>query len=539
MRLARIPALLCAAALVFAQSPAPREPASAAPPIRTGTRLVLVDVVVRNGDGPVTGLAPDDFTVLDEGKPQEIFSFDVTAARDAKPAALPPGAVSNRGGATAAYPANATVILLDRLNTAWQDQTFAKRKVLKFLRSMEPGTPIALYSLGRQLTVVQELTADPERLVRAANRLDEDGNLRDGLVALDAKPNDPDGALAPSILRDSVQEIENVEEQIRVAATARALRTIARHLEGLPGRKSLIWVSSAFELFLTHAPQAAGSKVEMQTDRTSFAKTIEGVTRLLNDANVAVYPVDARGLMGMGGTVDLSVSGKGPRITPLTETFLINSSQAPHFDTMNLVASLTGGKSFYNNNAVDDGVRRAMEDGEVTYTLGFSPPAASLDGEFHALKVNVARRGIDVRYRRGYYATLTPGPGAQTTLAELAGAPLDATGIGLEASAEPVPDRPGTYKVRLSVNVRDLHLENHEGAWTGSVYMGFASDERNAPGTAVPVAIRLTAEQLEAELRDGHPISFEADVPPGTGRIRLVVEDRSTGAAGTLRLPLQ
>ncbi|MGZ4790013.1 MAG: VWA domain-containing protein [Terriglobales bacterium] len=138
----------------------------------------------------------------------------------------------------------------------------------------------------------------------------------------------------------------------------------------VPGRKSLIWATSSFP---------------MLTRIRNASHDMEEAARALNDANVALYAVDARGLVG----------GFGP----------IWGITVPGLDTMNTLAGLTGGRAFYVDNGLDSLIEEAVEDSELIYTLGFYPSQESQDGDWHKLKVVVGRPGVSVRYREAYFAS--------------------------------------------------------------------------------------------------------------------------------------
>src|SRR5579862_7744453 len=110
------------------QSPPVQAPSDPnAPLFRVDTRLVQVDTIVRDKNGPVRGLTKDDFIVLDNGQPQPIAIFSVRKAGDAVRATpLPPGVVGNRPAYQGSEPVSATVILLDYLNTPVEAQAFAR-----------------------------------------------------------------------------------------------------------------------------------------------------------------------------------------------------------------------------------------------------------------------------------------------------------------------------------------------------------------------------------------------------------------------------
>src|ERR1700753_1180576 len=67
-------------------------PAAPAPVFKTGTTNILVDVVVTDDHGaPVDDLQQESFTILENGKPQQIVAFEphLPSRAPAHPAAAP------------------------------------------------------------------------------------------------------------------------------------------------------------------------------------------------------------------------------------------------------------------------------------------------------------------------------------------------------------------------------------------------------------------------------------------------------------------
>jgi VWFA-related protein len=240
-----LPIVLCAVAFAAQNQPV----------IRVNTRLVEVDVVVRNSRGPVAGLTQQDFTLLDQGKPQKISIFSAKSSSNTQPIpAPPPGLFVNRLpisplAESAAAPTGATVVLVDRLNTAFEFQPYMIRQLLQLLGGMKPGSPIALYTLGRDLNVVYDFTEDPDRLIQAAATLSK-----------------PHSALDPTSnqIKTALEEVLNLEQVDRPFVTADALKLIARHLSGVHGRKGLVWLSGSFPLV---NPRIIGQVVDAQSRR--------------------------------------------------------------------------------------------------------------------------------------------------------------------------------------------------------------------------------------------------------------------------------
>jgi VWFA-related protein len=499
------------------------------PVIRVNTRLVEVDVVVRNKDGVVPGLTKQDFTLLDKGKPQEIALFTFKAKDAARTATVPPppGVVSNRvmerageqaAERTAEAPVGATVILVDRLNTAFEFQPYLKQQMLDVLGTMQAGSPVALYTLGRDLSVVHDFTEDPGQLIRAA------AILKDKTPLKNQTGQNPADLRAARLLNISLDEVLNLEQVDRSLTTTQALERIAKHLSGVHGRKSLVWLSGSFPLVYPRILRGSPD-----------GERIEDATHASNAGNMAIYPVDVKGL---SAAIRFSRRASGP-IGP------------PGVDIMLALARDTGGRAFYNSNDIAGAIQQAMDDAEVTYTLGFYPSSSSLDGRFHPIQVKVAKvdlaKGAEVRYREGYVAEEASTPQRSErfsglSLDDLFDDALDANAVGLTAMAHPVPGKPGTFAINVSVSVADLHLEFTKDRWTGSFDLALQMPNSNPPkGKVHRFEIHATQDDLRELLSKGYLHQELIDVGPGGAEdetVRVVVQDRITGAAGSVRVPL-
>jgi VWFA-related protein len=132
-------------------------------PLRVTTRLVQISVIVDDKHGnPITGLAKEDFVLLDDKELQEIQFFAKQSNRPTNQslAPLPTDTFTNRIADNVGTPESVTVILLDALNTEFADQALARKQVLRFLQQIQPGDRVALYWLGNSLHVLHDFTAD-------------------------------------------------------------------------------------------------------------------------------------------------------------------------------------------------------------------------------------------------------------------------------------------------------------------------------------------------------------------------------------------
>lgn len=499
-----------------------------APIFRAGSRLVQVDVVAREKNAPATGLTKEDFTLLDNGKARQIALFSVTEASGSRApsAPVPAGAVSNRVNRSGVAPATATVLLIDRLNTPVNSQPYANRKVMEFLQAHGNSDRLGIYTLGNSVRVLQDLTDDPDRLNRAIHNL-KPQDVRH--MSPEAALGGGTDAVTDQMVARGLTELQDFIVRDKVQTTREALEAIARHLAKVPGRKNLIWVSGSFPLFIKRAHY-----------NIDFSQDVDEAARVLNDANIAVYAVDARGLMGMtantadqGSTADSvrnCATAKGPCILPGPQSNLPSG-----LDTMNFLSGLTGGRAFYNTNGIDDSIRAAIGDSEITYTLGFYPPPDALDDKFHKLAVKVARKGVEVRLRNGYLASQAGAQAAPATMQQLLSDSLDATAVGLTVEAQRAAA--GQYEMSATIDLHDIHLEKNRTKWRGSVDFAFVVEGTQA-GKAVTENIEIPEGELAHALESGMVVTDSVQAPARASQLRVAVQDRSTGAAGSVRMAL-
>src|SRR5208337_1700812 len=157
-----------------ARNHAQTAPADQGTVLKAQARAVVVDVVVtKSNNEQVPGLHKQDFTVLEDGKPQAIDFFEEHTAKSVPPGALPPLPAMPPDVYTNVPPAPESdavnVLLLDSLNTAKQDQSYVHKQILNFLKNMQPGIRVAIFTLGSKLRFVQGFTTDSSVLLAALN----------------------------------------------------------------------------------------------------------------------------------------------------------------------------------------------------------------------------------------------------------------------------------------------------------------------------------------------------------------------------------
>jgi VWFA-related protein len=533
---------------------APAQNSNDLPTLHITARLVEVNVIVNDKHGnPIAGLSRKDFTLLDNGKPQEITAFSTETNLPSIPSRAPlePGTFTNRPEELSNLPASVTVILLDALNTAASDQTLARKQLIRVLQEIQPQEYVAVYWLGNGLHIRHDFTTDSSALRRVVAAFDSKSSRDlDNSHLADPSLNTPNSSTPAGqdyerqAFRLAFDErVANQSTGNRVRATVAALIAIANHLGTRKGRKNLVWVSSSFPVSVGY------DKFDLNwTNDTGerFDAEILKAARALTDADIAVYPVDARGLVG--SSVSASDQDLDEHIGDPSDTdaHLPSRASPETFDTVRILAERTGGKAFYGTNDLAGAIRCALNDARANYTLGYVPAGIKWDGSFHQIRVAVAAPAADVRARSGYFALPeTPSSSSKNDhaiVAQLAASHLPATGIGLHVRVQTSKDaRRQTLAVEVKLNLREIQMQNNKGRWTGAVQSVFL--QLDNAGHTLQVEDRTFFPEFDAltyerVLRSGMSDTRQVRVVPKAAQLCIVVRDVANGNLGSIYLPL-
>lgn len=391
--------------------------------LKVKSRLVVVDVVARDSKGvPVTDLKQEDFTVMEDGKEQKVRIFSFQHPDDSV-ATAPPQAPANGMNVVDNLPhfnpgRALNVVLLDALNTSRLNQVSMRQAMIKFLETLPANEPIAVYLLSDRIRLLQDFTTDPAVLKDVVRSFK--GKSSPLLaVSADGSPIAPVlPGVAQSLPPQMAGQIRAFQDQmtadvtdLRVQTTLAALNSLSRTLSGYPGRKNLIWISETFPFDVMLTGAAGRSSLN---DR-SYSHEIARTGNLLSDSQVAIYPLDARGLAVSGiFNVANSADQYGNGLGSATLRGGMSSSMDREADdrmaahsTMNDLADRTGGRAFYNRNDLDGAVRDSITDGSTYYTLGYYPENKDWNGGFRNIQVKLKRGSAKLRYRIGYFAVDT------------------------------------------------------------------------------------------------------------------------------------
>ena len=519
--------------------------------IRTNSRLVMVDVVVTDKKGqPVTGLKPEDFAAEENGKKQKISVFVPPGATN-KTAATPPppGVLSNHAENIA--PAGVPTVLLLDANSQFKDQAYARSQMLKYvLEQGQSGRPMAVITLTDHLHVLQQFTSDPQILLQAIKNLRPEQPILQPGIPLPASEaaagggGGPGGTMAALIAnaQAAIAGFANIQVgyvlERRTVITIDAMRSLARMLGGLPGRKNVVWLTADFpfdlhpedrnmtdeELMASLPGQGRERSVDVNASGSQAAQARELHGQEIRDAEwqlasagIAVYPVDIRGIMTTG--IDAANTG-----------------------TMQEIAAETGGKAYTNQNEIKLGIALATSDEKASYSIGYYPDNKKWDGKYRNIKVKIAQSDTQIRYRKGYFA-IDPTQSKNHNFEQDVSAALDVNAPATQITfmAQSKPTDPGKMRVIFLVDAHTLTAEDSGGSKKFNVVLYASVYDQNGKnlGTrSTKVDRAFDAATCQQILEKGMLVPIDMDIPAGGKELRLAVLDNKTGLIGTVTGPL-
>lgn len=523
------------------------------PSFKSSSRIVLVDVVVKDKKGSfVRTLTETDFEVLEDGVPQRISSYNLNG-QPGRIETANPSEGQAAGVKEAPRQQPVSILLLDLLNTEPKDRPYARSATLRYIEKyLQPDQQVAVFVLADKLMLLQDFTGDAARLKKAIEQ--------DRSSAADPKIKDRDAddlerlaaMTQDGVLMRMVEVLRRFEANLvlekttnRVETTMQALRSITYAAGGKPGRKSLVWVSGAFPLTL----MSQLGPVARMKEANSFAGPMRETSNLLNSAQIAVYPVDVRGLLSLSLIpIEETHSGlwvRDQRRFQERTNRIPEEIQGPQ-DAMKELASMTGGVAFYNRNDLENAINQAIEDNSQSYTLAYYPTNRKYDGSFRKITVKSRVPGAQLRYRRGYFALdrtqTVKGAPAKDLLTALEHHVGPYTQLEIIARIEPeAPAADTKFLVRLFV--RGAGVEFWESDQRMRAALDFAAVALDQQGKVMGSALQqgealLTTAELEKASGSGLLYSLELSLPKGAFVVRAGVRDRSSGRIGSAELPL-
>lgn len=510
--------------------------------------LVEVRVVVRDAKGKAVGnLKPQDFQLLDNGKPQVIskFSVEQTGGKPtlrAENASQPSGENAAQPPAPVSVPDRYIAYVFDDIHLQFPDLAQARNAAARQLQSLQPTDRAAIYTTSGQTRL--DFTDDRSQLIATLNRIQPRSLTNTGLTPCpnisyylaDAIVNRNDTQALQIVTADAVNCGAVVASSVGVSASAQAqvygfarreltfgdqeirlslgvLQDVIRHLATMPGQRTVILVSPGFMNINELRMESQIAERALHSDIVINALDAQGLYTNMPDASEQRSP--------------------SPAIAPNMLLYRTAEQQANR-DVMADLADTTGGIFFHNNNDLEEGFHRLAGQPEFSYLLGFAPQNLKLDGNYHKLKVNLKPPAEGtIQARKGYYApkeAIDASAQARQAIEDAVFSQEDVREIPVELHTQFF--KPDENDAKLSVlvrmDVRHLHFRKADGRNNNDVTVVSALFDRNGnfiSGSQKVLQMHLKDETLEGRLNSGITLKSSFDVKPGSYIVRLVVRD--------------
>jgi VWFA-related protein len=515
------------------------------PTFSTTTSVVVVNVTVLDRNGkPVENLTKGDFQVFEDGKLQKLQAVDYqhlnggvlppvnrsspnqSSAEIAQPLAAPHAPAANP--ATQYQDKRLTVMLFDFSSMQPAEQIRAKDAAIKFLSSqMTASDTVSIMAFGSELQTLLDFTSDRDLLINTIERF-RIGEASENADVADAGADAQDQS-GQFVADETEFNIFNSDEKLA------ALEEAARKLGQYPEKKALIYISS-------------GIQKNGIDNQSQLRATVNAAVR----ANVAFYPIDARGLSALvpggdatqaGAAGNNLYSGAGQR--SLKENF--NNQQ----ETLATLALDTGGKALLDSNDLTQGLTQVQRDFSSYYILSYISSNTAQDGRYRRIQVKLAPRlsamlKPKLDYRQGYYAP--------TSFARMSGDDKEAALTQALLSENPVTDLPiavevdyfrlekDKYFAPISVKIPGSALTFHTKGSKQATELDFEAevlDARGRPAASVrdTIPLKVTQDIAGQVVQKSIQYSTGVTLTPGAYKLRLVARENGEGKTGTFETP--
>ncbi|MFZ3342743.1 MAG: VWA domain-containing protein [Terriglobales bacterium] len=506
------------------------------------SNLVLVNVTVRDKSGSfVRGLRPSDFTILEDGKPQKVVSFDVEnidAVANQNVAQALPGAPLSGSAAHAISPpvavanANATdqfkdrrlIVLFFDLSAMEPDEidraiTSAEHYVDT---QMAPADLVSIVSLGSSLVVNQDFTSDHDLLKKQLQAFGTGTGQGFEEGTTGTTEGTPDTG-QPFTADDTEYNIFNTDRRLE------ALRSVAEQLSHVQQKKSLIYFSSGMDR----------TGIENQSE---LRAAINAAVR----SNLAIYTMDLRGLQAIvaGGEAQ-NASMRGTSVYSGQSTINALNSNFTTQETLVTLASDTGGKAFLDSNDFTQIFKGVQQDTSTYYLLGYHSTNLARDGKYRRIVVKVKAAGTKIDYRRGYYAPAdfrhSTKDDKELELEEELASELPTTDLPLYLSAAYFRLEANKFYIPISLVVPGSQIpftRNSDRDKATLDVIGMVMDSERHPVTRIRDTVKL-AVNTSAEVRKKN-VQYDTGVslPPGKYYVKFVARENQTGRMGSFEADL-
>jgi VWFA-related protein len=547
--------------------------------VKIGVTLVQVDVTVTDKKGkPVTDLRPEDFEVLQNHRPQHITNFSYVTPAPAA-AASPEAVKANEKKAAAEPPAppphlkpenirRTIALVVDDLALSFESTASVRLALKKFVdEQMQPGDLVAILRTAAGMGALQQFTNDKRLLYAAIERVrwspshgsintfaPVEMNPMAGMAATNKLPvNDSAFDLRGAYDKPDlvVSQVDQFRQEVFTIGTLGALGFAVRGLRELPGRKSIVLFSDVLRIY------------NREQSITRVQDALENLIDLANRAAVSFYTVDARGLavLAMTAVDDLSGDLENPfsatqntnyaRFLATTETGLAERQREfrESQEGLRYLADRTGGVFVGNNNDLNRGIARALQDQTGYYLIGFVPEEATFKArngkrEFQQIDVRAKREGLRVHSRNGFYGITNEEdrPQSKSAVQQLLMAltsPFGLSDIRVKMTTQfwHDPKKGPFINALLHIDARDLVFEALANGWQRTSFevgaFTFGDNGRAVDQSVRSYMVSMNQADYKRTLERG--IFYRINLPikkPGAYQLRTAIRDSQSNKVG-------
>jgi VWFA-related protein len=507
--------------------------------LKVQSDIVLTNVVVRDKKTGevVKGLKATDFTILENGKPQKISSFDyqsvdeaVALKENATVSGKTPSIADLVNHNFAADPSQLKdhrliVMFFDLSSMQPEDIDRAVEAARNYInKKMQPADLVALVSMSTALSMDQDFTSDKAALLKGVGRYN--GTQGTGFAAGNEGGNSGGTADDASSFTadDSEYNALNTDRELY------AIRTIAKTLEKVDQRKSLLYFSGG----LTR--QGIENQASMRAATNAAVR-----------ANMAIYSVDSRGLQALPPVGDAS---KGSlRGTAAYSGGAMQSQLDANFGSQEVLGTLssdTGGKAFFDSNDFAPVFQQIQHDTEAYYIVGFRSANTARDGSYRRLTVKLNRNDVKLEYRPGYYAPADfqhqKTEDREQALNEQMQSELPATDVAVYLQALYFRTEDNRFFIPVSLIVPGSQIPFVKNGDRSKANIDILGQVKNAQGISVgnvrdTVKLAVNADQQVERKNLQYSTGFT--LAPGRYHLKFVVRENETGRIGSFETDLQ
>ncbi|HJQ32183.1 MAG TPA: VWA domain-containing protein, partial [Pyrinomonadaceae bacterium] len=462
-------------------------------------------------------------------------------------------------------------IVIDDLLMSAEDIPYTRAALRKYVdEQLQPGDLVSIVRTSAGAGFFQQFTDDRAALYRAIERVHWQPRTSVGQSAVGTfnplngmEETQETGTVgtadtlpgAVNNSRSGLKDAEDYRREVHTVGTLGMLNFVVRGLREMPGRKAVILFSDGMAMR------------DKRGEGVRYAAILDRLIDLANRASVVFYTIDARGLQPLSASAADDTGGSpaapGPGGGSITGVSAVGPDRigqqilGPRADQMYegqaglyYLASSTGGLTLFNQNDLNKGVRRALDDMSGYYLIGFRPDDAAFDQKtgrprFNSLRLRVrGRPGLRVRTRSGYFGTpeAESSPQPQTRAQQLMAAlisPFGAADVNLRLTSlfMDVPGAGPAVRSLLLIDPHTLTFKQEAGQYQTTLdilAVTFGEDGRVVDHINRVETIRVPPDSFRRFEQEG--MVYDLNVPvqkPGAYQLRIAVRDTATERTGS------